>query len=101
MVRLKQMRYQWFENKNSCLNSTMVRLKLSFLSLCTEISRKSQFHYGSIKTTRPFFYFYFFYIGLNSTMVRLKLLLNKEQQFRLSIKSQFHYGSIKTNINKI
>ena len=36
-----------------------------------------------------------FGVNLNSTMVRLKL--NKEQQFTVTIKeSQFHYGSIKT-----
>ena len=45
------MKYQWFNNKNS-----------------------SQFHYGSIKTKRFVREYFHKWVGLNSTMVRLKLL---------------------------
>ena len=74
MVRLKHISIPALKEGRVGLNSTMVRLKLIY-SLIMEVNMKrSQFHYGSIKT--------------------------KQQQFSIDAnkKSQFHYGSIKTII---
>ncbi len=59
--------------EKTCLNSTMVRLKL--LNSLPED---------------------FQVIGLNSTMVRLKLVLSENEYLPILDMSQFHYGSIKT-----
>ena len=55
------------------LNSTMVRLKPQYYPMrYADFGKKSQFHYGSIKTENNFEYKNIVEIGLNSTMVRLK-----------------------------
>ncbi len=61
----------------SCLNSTMVRLKL-WERRCKNSKRfdRSQFHYGSIKT-----------------------LFGYYDEYKTTSESQFHYGSIKTQSN--
>ena len=72
MVRLKQSKLTGLLMRLSSLNSTMVRLKLGQEIELVPVPKRSQFHYGSIKTRRA---------GrgkrqkqsLNSTMVRLKL----------------------------
>ncbi len=42
-----------------------------------------------------------FSISLNSTMVRLKLVVMFDNALVLRFQSQFHYGSIKTKIGEI
>ena len=74
-------------------NSTMVRLKEKYLLQRVEYER-FQFHYGTIKSTRPastaLARFYF-----NSTMVRLKVI-RMFMSVVAPIAFQFHYGTIKS-----
>ena len=72
----------------------MVRLKLNSNGELQDVSRLSQFHYGSIKT------FYFtgnLHIDSRSQF-HYGSIKTVEQHIRGVIKetSQFHYGSIKT-----
>ncbi len=120
MVRLKRN-----PDLNKCktnvesLNSTMVRLKPFWDLMKFYLPKlKSQFHYGSIKTVSERCRYVRQCSGLNSTMVRLKRVVNKRKDGTrlLSLNStmvrlkqtlthwencynqlsQFHYGSIKT-----
>ena len=53
MVRLKQQKNRTIWHKPVGLNSTMVRLKrITLYKMMLLIKLKSQFHYGSIKTTK-------------------------------------------------
>ena len=55
----------------------MVRLKHKIYVIRLNSEKKSQFHYGSIKTFYAKRDFLALCTGLNSTMVRLKLLITK------------------------
>ena len=63
------------EDTEDGLNSTMVRLKQNEYDPTLIYAKRSQFHYGSIKT------------------------YTQSEIFSLCVLSQFHYGSIKTFIN--
>ena len=75
----------------------MVRLKLFYKIHSEMYEKRSQFHYGSIKTANEIINEVSEIYSLNSTMVRLK-----QNSFTGmssdGIGSQFHYGSIKTKL---
>ena len=106
-------------NKKGCKKWSQFHygsIKTIMMTNC-ETERLSQFHYGSIKTNKTSFEGMGNGVGLNSTMVRLKHMIQiysiakaiclnstmvrlKQIYVKLKLKdvkwSQFHYGSIKT-----
>ncbi len=95
MVRLKLLNSLPEDFQVIGLNSTMVRLKLVYFYRHDVTSSESQFHYGSIKTNlllQGWNYgpqSQFHYGSIKTGNIRYRARVGNEQ-------SQFHYGSIKT-----